>query len=159
MIRTLPLLLLFTACQSHGSWQYQNIPAKEIGHCTRLLYPSKDPAGGIDLEFIQGGENLATYLQVHFGPIQDSEEDPQKAKLLILSSGKKTTIFVDFHEGNQRLRLSSSQQTLLLSLLEKGEPITLRLDGYEEMIDPTSFEKLYKKLESPPYRLPFHLPI
>lgn len=158
-MKRLLLLLLLSSCQRHGHWHHQNIPAKEIDHCSRLLYRSEDPIGGIDLEWLQTKETLTTYLQVHFGSIHASDESGPKAKVIFSTSEKTVSFLIDFHEGEQRLRLLPAQQTALLTLLEEGQPVTIDLEGFHETIDPSAFAPFLKKLKTPPYKLPFHLPI
>lgn len=148
---------MLVSCQRHSQWCYHHIPAKyPASDLTRLTYHSLDPIHGIDLEFLCSSKNCTTYLQIHSKSIPASEENPQKAQVLIQFENKTLYFLADRHCGGQRLRLSEPTQTELIALLKKGKPILLELKGYRETIDPKRFEKLFKRLYHPPYTLPFH---
>lgn len=155
-MRRLILLLLLAGCQTHSGWRYDQVPSKEK-KCTRLTYKSDDPIKGIDVEFLYSGDALATYFQVHSHPIV--AEEGKKASIRLITDQRVVDFVADIHTGKQRIRLSEPLQGELIKLLKEGKPVTIELKGYRQTLDPKDFEKSFKKLENPPYKVPFHLPI
>lgn len=149
-------ILLFCSCQ-RSPWQYHHIPEKRCD-CTRLSYRSQDRVQGIDIEFLCQGKNMTTYLQVVSQKIPETEGFSKQTRIT-LKSGEKTHIsLATLHEGKQRVHLSDISQMQLINWLQQGFIVTIKIEGYEEEIDPKRFAKLFKKLERPPYKIPFRLP-
>lgn len=92
---------------------------------------------------------------MHSIPISGS----QKAVVHIQTENKKSSFLADFHSGKQRLRCTKALQDELVLLLKEGKKVTIEVDGYQEIVEPYQFEKFFKHLQSPPFRIPFHLPI
>lgn len=149
------VLLLIAGCQRHNQWQCHHISQKE-SNSTRILYKSPDPTYGIDIEIVKTHGEMTTYLQVHSGSLCDVDG---KAEVTLTTPTKTKSFWAHLHEGNQRIRLSESLQTAFISSLAEGNPVTLQLDGYRETVHPHAFEKTLQKLDSPPYKIPIHLPL
>jgi len=149
------VLFLLSGCQRYSQWQYHHISQKQTDS-TRILYRSKNPASGIDVEMMKSHGELTTYLQVHSTPLPSREG---KAEVQIQSGDKNVTFWAHLHEGGQRIRLTDSLQTALISSLAEGNPVTLQLQGYRETIYPKHFEKVFQNLNHPPYKIPIHLPL
>ncbi len=124
------VLLLALGCQSHSQWQCHLIKENQ-GTSKRLLYCSQDPVSGIDLEFIESGDDLAIYLQVHSYLSTSTGH--------FLTPEGKIPFMASPHQGQQRVRLLEESGKILLSLLENGTPFTIELSGYREEISPYNF--------------------
>jgi len=149
--------ILLAACQRQENWHFKQIPTKKTASCRRITYYSKDPICGIDVELIYANEELVTYLQIRSTPLKSTSENA--IQVTIQSEGKASHFLGKVHRGSQRIRLTPDLQTHLLSLLKEGKPLIIEIPGYRETIDPKRFEKVFKKLESSSFRIPFHLPI
>lgn len=149
------LLLLVTGCQRHNQWQYHHISERK-NEATRILYRSEDPTSGIDLVLLKTHSQLVTYLQV---PSKLTPKEEGKVEVKLHTPSKIITFLAHLHEGDQRVRLEGALQTALLSSLKEGNIVTLYLQGYKETIDPKSFQKVFQKLDHPPYKIPVHLPL
>lgn len=87
---------------------------------------------------------LTTYLQVHSEPLQTKEN---KTLVVIKTLHGEKSFLVPYHKGKQRVRLTDVLQTMVISSLTEGNPITLELSGYRETVDPTRFQKVFSRIE------------
>lgn len=142
----LPLILL-VGCQRHQQWQCSQIQ-HTTHQSTRLIYKTKDPVAGIDVALFRNNEKWTTYLQVHGHPLYSSLENEQKIEVRLISEGKVTSFLADLHRGRQRIRLSEILQDQLISELMEGNPVTIELSGYREIVSPKRFQKMLKKVDS-----------
>ncbi|MDN3506600.1 MAG: hypothetical protein P0S96_05160 [Simkaniaceae bacterium] len=132
-------LLLLASCQRHSQWQYTHV-RETTSDSTRIQYRSKDPVQGIDIEMIHVDGELTTYLQVHSEPLKTKE-----SKTLVVIGD--TSYYAPCHKGKQRVQLTDVLQTMLISSLTEGNPITLELSGYRENVDPARFQKVFARIE------------
>lgn len=149
-------LVLCTSCQ-RSPWSYHYIKEQSCAW-TRLKYCSQDRVQGIDIEFLCQKNTLTTYLQVTTRKIPEVKDFSKQTRITLINREKTYTSLGTLHEGKQRVRLSETSQMYLIEWLKNGQPVTIKLEGYEEEVDPVRFAKLFKKLYQPPYILPFRLP-
>ena len=116
---------------------------------SRLCYFSKDRINGIDLEFHSTQEQLRCYLVVHSTPIPAKKENPNFSQATVQTKDQNTPFLIHRLKGGQKLLLTQQAQELLLSLLIADEPLLIKLEGYQEQIQPGSFKRYLAKLDSP----------
>lgn len=139
------LLLLLMNCQTKKEWYVQHI-SESATQTTCMYHLSSDPICGIDIEILQTGKQLITYLQVHSTPLYPSKSDAKQVEVGLSTAAYKKTFLAPLHLGKQRIRLSEEMQTQFLSILKEKDPITLEVSGYRETLDPTQFQKYFLQL-------------
>lgn len=115
---------------------------------SRLAYLSSDKINGIDLEFFFIQDGLKSYLVTHSRPIPSSRDDSHLSQAVVQTQGKTHTFLIHRLKGGQKLLLTQEMQELLLSLLSRDEPLTLKLEGYQEVIQPGQFKSYLAKMGS-----------
>ena len=84
--------------------------------------------------------------------------DSQKALAVLFYEKKKHSFIVARHEGGQHFLLSAADADLLISLLEKEVPVTIKLPGYSTQVSSEKFSTQFEKLHQDTIANPFHLP-
>lgn len=124
-------LFALASCQSHSQWQKQTIRENKSA-VARTVYRTQDPTRGIDVEIIEADKELYVYLQVH------SEISEEKAQVFI--NGKKSFPLIP-HKGGQRFSLDKEAKEALLSALKEENAVTISLCGYQEILEPSNFDR------------------
>jgi hypothetical protein len=146
-----PLLLFFLSCQNNGSksgtksgfWSVSQMETgQEEFNSSRLTYSSRDKINGIDLEWIQTEDKLYCYLQVHAHPIQHP-------RITLIIDDRIEAFDALCHRGGHRLLLPEEASQKIMVALRAHQSLALKVDGYESMIDPTSFEQSLQKMQKP----------
>jgi len=151
------VFLLFSSCTGSDRWTVSHLGSHKEGS-SRLTYSSQDAVNGLDLEFLRVGTDLHTYLQVHSQSIPPLNGNPKEA-LVVFKFGDKELSGVAFrHEGGQRLMLPPAMQQQLINALKEEKQVTIRLQGYQAVIDAASFPQSFGDLQSSPLQNPIQLP-
>jgi len=127
------LLAVFAlaSCQKHSQWQKQTISENKSA-VTRTIHRTQNPTQGIDVEILQTDGEFTVYLQVF------SEIPEGKARLTI---NRKKSFSLIPHKGGQRFSLDEAAKEALLTALKEGEMVAISLCGYEEILQPSNFDR------------------
>jgi hypothetical protein len=159
-LRYLFFFVLLFACSSHSHWTSDQVVSnqKEFSS-TKLSYLSKDPAHGIDLEFLKLEERLNVYLNVHSIPVPPHQSNQKSALLKIDVDGEIIRCEIYRLEGGQRFLLSDELAQIVIKSLQNNKEITFTLQGYRSTIKAEDFSKKLNQLLHPfPLQNPFSLP-
>lgn len=140
LIKKLIFLGLFIclSCQ-RSSWDCDAILNTNGQSSCCLIY--KNPKDEIELEFLKIDESVSCYINLLFS--KAASKNPLLITIKTSDEKNQTTAFI--REGSQKICLNEESKNFIISSLEKGLSVTLEFDGIKEEIDPSFFQKNYKK--------------
>jgi hypothetical protein len=137
------LSVICVSCQHTNAWSFTEMrTGTSAFDSSRLAYQSKDKVNGMDLEFIQTKQQLYCYIQVHAQPVKNPN-------ISLIATGKKATYLLIAHAGGHRFLLPDALLNELIFQLQSHQFVTLQLDNYQMVIDPTHFQGSFDKLQKP----------
>jgi len=163
--RELRLLMLISivfflgSCTNSSRWNLDHVQTSNSRFSSsKLFFTAKDRSNGIDVEILKTKSALRVYLSVHSQAVPTYRGDPKKALAVLFYENQKHSFIVARHEGGQHFLLSDADADLLISLLEKEVPVTIKLPGYSTQVSPEEFSIQFEKLHHNTFANPFHLP-
>lgn len=150
------LPLIFFCCQKKDSWQHSAIRNTDPRYdLAKLTYPADTVHRGIEIELMRQHKGIEGYVNVYTFEVPPLEDSPHKAKISFLSDHHEYTFIVDRLQGGQRLHLSETALSTLLSLFEKHSEVTIEMAHYSQVFNTETFKRHYQKLcNLPPRFLP-----
>lgn len=156
----LGILSLLFSCgrQSHWSHEkiYSNYPEYSYG---KVVYQTQDVVRGLDIEFIQAGDRLKTYLLVHSIPLPASTRTSKKINVTITIDEVSIECEADRLEGGQRFLLPVETTQVMIEAFLNKKDLYIALPGYQSYVSGEGFIKHFRKLNRSfmenPFRLPF----
>lgn len=141
--------LCFASCQTPSRWTASHMQANDPSfRSSRLTYHCQDRINEINVEFLKTRSSLHCYLYVHSDAIPPYKGALQEARVQLLIESTQHTIIAMRHAGGQRLLLPDSAGSLILSALDKGTPVFIKLDGYAVKLDPENFKEQFASMQT-----------
>lgn len=131
--------ILLTSCNSTTRWKAEKIEAVYPVECSRVYWPVENRFTDLELDIRKIGDRTQVFLNCYGLPLKSEKK---LMNLIVKTEDKEETFQVYLFEGSQRMALSSEDSALLLSYLQKGITVSLKLNQYTSTIDPEGFNNL-----------------
>lgn len=86
------------------------------------------------------GDEIETFLS-----LTKFRLSPDCSTLIVTIQGVSYEEAITPHEGLMRVRLSPDTANLLIQALQRGEQVSILIDGFEETLDPDQFSRTFSK--------------
>lgn len=153
------LVVLLCGCTTHNRWSVDHIKSgRPEFNSSKLSYRTLDPLHGLELELIRTQNSFNLYLHVNSQTIPPCKNNPKAALVSVITQDASHTEEAARLQGGQKILLSENLRDIIIDALQKNSSLTIRVGNYSTLIEPEGFQELLKKMESPPFYLPFRLP-
>ena len=112
----------------------------------KITYPIENLTTGLELTFMRGSFGIRATASVRRGEIPPYRGNAREAVATISLEGQQNDWIVYRMEGGQELLFPEEMATLMQEALANDRPFSLLLDGYEALITPCSFCKMWNRL-------------
>jgi hypothetical protein len=150
--RVVPILLFLLplSCSKNSEQQWSEQYSKSSNppfSSSRLFYPPNNELNGLELELRTQSKNSSDsvspdlqnlFVNVFSRSIPPHFGDPTKALLTYQIENKKSNIIAERFAGGQKLLLPPRSTEEILDALKAGLTVTIKLEGFEERIPPTT---------------------
>jgi hypothetical protein len=133
--------ILLGGCTAASPWKLESISTGEQAFdSARLIYSEKESP--LRFEIVRLDDAIQTFINLTKYKFATTD----KVKIVISIDGEKIEGSVPVLEGRMRLRFPQDITEKLLYALQVGKKVAIIVDGFEERLNPESFETQYKKL-------------
>jgi hypothetical protein len=142
------------SCQRSSCWKDCKVETPSKGFATSsLIYD--DPHNSLKLEFLKINEKISCFLNL-LSPKALGEK--KIIPITISQENEKIITFGYLRDGNQKIFLEEKGRDFILQGLRKNQPLTIKMDQLEEVINPELFKKKFEAFfnKSPFYKNIFY---
>ncbi len=142
------LALFLSSCNSPCSqqWCCNEIPVFPVDYSSRRIYlPANNGFNQVEVELVQTRCNLRMYINSHGMEIPADPCDPDKALVFVSFRTHSYTTKFDRFVGGHRLLVPEAVRDEIVNTLLAGQPVYLRVGGFEADIMPDKFAAIYHR--------------
>jgi hypothetical protein len=135
------LCFLLCGCSATSPWRIDSIAAGEARfNSSRLRYASSQRHPPLVFEMLKIGDEVQAFLS-----LTKFRLSPHCTKLILTIRGEVHEEAITPHEGLMRVRLGNAITSRLIQALQRGDQVSILIDGFEENLDPSQFSPSFSQ--------------
>lgn len=140
------IVLFLTACSSQKDWTYSRVvSASPEFNSSMLRRHSQSELVGVGVELLKGSFGTLGYLNVSARKIPVLPGTTDTSIVVFVIEDEKFPYKANRMAGGQKLLLPEEATEQLVAALQNNSIVDIYLDGYMTKLEPSNFQKLYKK--------------
>lgn len=138
-------MLILSACTATNIWQLDSIATGEKAFDSARLVYSDPLHSPLRFEVVGLETGVESFISLSKHKLSPSRDHPNAVEAQFTIDGEKFVEVIPILEGRMRLRLPPELTGRLIEALQEGEKIDILLDGFEQTLEPESFQNSMKR--------------